>query len=205
MERLTRRPVLRIVLTSLALAGVVAGSLLAMRAAEPGRDVLVAARDLTTGDALAPADVRIVRVPEEAAASDALNGQDRLPQSWRSLPVASGTILTESLVAGSVDSRALGPHEARISLVVEEARVPRLEAGDTVDVWSIPGECDERGCSSSLLAGGVRIVSILKEEGPHWQSSPLLRIDVIVDERDSSAVLGHSGAENLSLALRTSR
>ena len=197
-----RWPAVRALLLATALAAVAVGALIAMRPAPDGVAVLVARRDVATGERLSPGDVAQVRVPVPARPADALDSVDDLPPTWPSAPIRQGTVLTETNVAGSPESRALGPDEARLVLSVGADQAVGLAAGDAVDLWSTPLLCDAEPCAASLLAASVRITSVQEPEEASWSSSDTARVGVVVRSRDIDAVLGHAATGSLSLVLR---
>ncbi|MFC7579861.1 hypothetical protein ACFQWG_01270 [Schaalia naturae] len=195
-------PVMRPVVAALALAGLVAGALLALRPAPQGVPVLVVRHDVATGQSLSDGDVWTVLVPPRARPADALEAGSSLPTAWEAAPIRAGTVLTESNVAGSPASRALSPGEAQVLLAVGADQAQGIAAGDLVDLWAPPPSCEENPCSASLLASEVRITSVVAPEASGWASSETVRVGVILRAADTDVVLGHAGSGSLSLVLR---
>lgn len=188
----------------LVLAAALAASSLTLVACSRGVDVLVLTRALSPGDALVPDAITRVRVPEQALPADALTPDDPLPESWPGGQVEAGTILSESIVSGSALGRSLNPGKTIVSVVLDQTQLPPVEGGDRVDLWGLPHNCDEVGCSAALLAQDARISSVSVSDAPAWESSAAARLDIIVNEADVRLVLGHAGTGTLSLALRPS-
>jgi len=192
----------RTVVLAVALAGLVMGSLLALRPAPQGVAVLVARHDIDTGQALSDDDIARVLVPGSARPADALSPDAEPPPTWESAPLVEGTVLTESNVAGSPASRALGPGQAQVMLSVGADQVQGLAPGDLVDVWAVPHTCEDTTCAASLLAPAVRIASVPVSEESTWTTSDTARVGVILRAVDTELVLGHAGSGSLSLVLR---
>ncbi len=192
----------RTIVLAVALTGLVVGSLLALRPAPPGVPVLVARHDIATGQAVSAGDLARVLVPSAARPVDALSADAAPPTTWESAPLVEGTVLTESNVAGSPASRALGPGQAQVILSVGADQVQGLSPGDLVDVWAIPRTCEDTTCAASLLAPAVRIASIPVSEESTWTTSEAARVGVILRAVDTELVLGHAGSGSLSLVLR---
>jgi SAF domain. len=193
---------LRPLLTAVLLVGLVVCALLALRPLPEGVVVLVATHALEEGAALEREDLREVRVPPEALPEDAWPVGAELPATWSGAPLPAGTILSESNVAGSAESRGLSPGEARLMLTVPLDQAIGLEVGDTVDIWSSPQMCDGSGCAASLLAEAVRLTSMVVDEDSSWGNSPTARVGLVLRAVDTGRVLGHTGAGTLSLVLR---
>ena len=163
--------------------------------------VLVLSRDLSKGDAFGPEVVRKLEVPDELFPEDALTPQTPLPDTWPSEPVKAGTILSESVLAGSALGRELAPDESLVTLMFDQSPV---EAGDVADLWALSGECDQSGCASRRVATNARISSISVKDAPAWDSSTSVRLDLIIKSTQVESLLGYSGAGALSLALSSS-
>ena len=194
--------VLRSVVLALALAGLVIGALMALRPPPTGVPALVAARALEPGRALTPGDTHVVAVPPEALPEDALDVDGELPATWDGPAITTGTVLTESNVAGSPLSRALGPDQAQITVSVPATQVDGVVAGDLVEVWASPDACADRSCAAALLADGVRIASVSVAEDSPWESSSGAHVGLVLQASDTDRVLGHAGSGSLSLVLR---
>ena len=166
--------------------------------------VLVLSRDLSKGDAFGPEVVRNLEVPDELFPADALAPGTPLPDKWPSEPVKAGTILSESVLAGSALGRELAPDESLVTLMFDQSRLPPVEAGDVADLWALSGECDQSGCASRRVATNARISSISVKDAPAWDSSTSVRLDLIIKSTQVESLLGYSGAGALSLALSSS-
>ncbi|WP_022867480.1 SAF domain-containing protein [Schaalia vaccimaxillae] len=204
MSFLSSWPFLKRLLVSLSALAIVMGIFVVLYGASPGMHVLVASQDLEEGQELSNENFTLVRVPSRAAPADAVPNVKSIGSHWRGPKVARGTIITESLLAGSAQSRALSSGKSRVSLVLDAAHVPELAAGDVVDLWSIPVECDETVCPATLLVPKVLIASLSNEDVSQWEASYSVRADVIVDSSSVQQVLGQSGTSTLSLVLRGS-
>ncbi|QPK81014.1 hypothetical protein G7Y41_08200 [Schaalia sp. ZJ405] len=202
MEFFTAWPVIRKILIGIAAALVVATVIWFLRPTSPGTSVVVATRNLKTGDRLSPAATTHVTVPPNAAPADALT-RDQLPDVWDGPAITQGTIITESLVSGSVLGRELSRDHAQISVVLERIHLPDIAPGDFVDVWAIPENCDDPSCSAFLLAGKVRIVSMKDGDASQWDTAQPIQVDLVVNSQDQGTILGHARTGTLGLTLRS--
>lgn len=196
-------PRLRLLLILISCVCAVAALVLLMRPS-PGTPALVLARDIARGDTLTSSHVREVRLPAEAVPRDLIPLDFQLPSRWPGESTREGTVLTESVLAGSALGRSLKPDESLVSIAIDSTLIPPLEAGDRVDVWGVPDSCDSDSCLAQRIASFGRISSISVDEASAWGSAPLARIDLIVDKAHTETVLGHAGTGTLSLALAPS-
>lgn len=192
-------------LAALALVAALGALALAILGGRSGSSVLVLASDVARGDPFGPASVKTVRAPDGLVPADALPTDSPLPAKWPGEPASAGTILSESVLAGSALGRSLRPEEALITVMFDRSRIPPLEAGDSVELRSPSGDYDLNGCVGASSTSRARISSISVSDAPAWESSASARLDLIVDAADIESVLGHSGAGTLSLALISSR
>lgn len=168
-----------------------------------GHRVLILATDIERGDAIDSSTVTSVEVPERVVPADAITSADVLPATWTGEPATKGTILSESVMAGSALGRSLKPGQNLISVILDRTQVPPLEAGDSVVLWGFPDNCDVNTCSASLLTNQALISSVSVNDASQWGSSATARLDIIVDEAVTETVLGHAGTHTLGLALAT--
>lgn len=180
-----------------------AGALVLLLRPTPGTPALALARDVQRGDAFDSSCVREVFLPEGAAPADVLAPDAPLPDVWPGEAASAGTVLSESVLAGSALGRALNANEALLSITLDSAQVPPMEPGDVVDVWGFPENCDVAGCEAQKIAPSARISSFTVTEAGAWSTSPLARIDVRVDSMYANAVLGHASTGTLTLTLRS--
>lgn len=166
-----------------------------------GHRVLILASDIERGDAINSSMITPIEVPEQVVPADAFTSADNLPTTWTGEPATKGTILSESVMAGSALGRSLKPGQNLISIVLDRTQVPPLEAGDSVVLWGFPDSCDVNTCSASLLTNQALISSVSVNDTSQWGSSATARLDIVVDEAVTETVLGHAGTHTLGLAL----
>lgn len=193
-------PKLRLILILIACLSSATALALLLRPA-PGTPALVLSRDIARGEAFSASQVREVRLPPEAVPHDLIPVDAPLPSRWPGERALAGTVLSESVLAGSALGRGLRPDESLISIALDSTHIPPLEAGDQVDLWGFPETCDATSCNAQRIASSGRISSVAVDEAPAWGSAPIARIDLIVDSAHTEAVLGHAGTGTLSLAL----
>lgn len=189
------------ILIGLSLVIALGALLLALAPLSAGERVLVLTRDLARDDPLERSALVVIEVPEAARPLDALDPEAPLPPRWPGEAVRAGTILSESVLAGSALGRSLAEGESLVSIALDPTHLPPLEAGDSADLWGFPENCDTHGCSATLVSSGARISSVNVGEAPSWSSSDVVRIDLIVDTTQTDEVLGHAGTGTLSVAL----
>lgn len=197
--------ILRPFLLSLVAAGLVAGAVFAWIPPPQGTPVLVTTQVLAPGDTLERDDVRVVRVPDDAVPTDALEVESTLPATWPVEGVEAGTILTDSNT-GDTTVGVLAPGERQVTIAMDAAQASLVHTGDVVDVWSTPSMCDQGTCTASLLASAVRIVSSVVTGDPSWGSAttPDAQVTLILRVEDIDRVLGHAGTNSLTVVLRPS-
>lgn len=192
------------ILVGLALITALSALVMSLSPFNSDPSVLVLRRDLARGDPLDRSAVMTVRVPAPARPRDALDVNAALPAHWPGEPVKTGTILSESVISGSALGRSLSPGQALVSVSLDPTQVPPLEAGDYVDVWGFPDNCDTQACAATLVSARAKISSVTVGEGATWTSSQAVKIDLIVNAHHTNTVLGHAGTATLSLALSPS-
>jgi pilus assembly protein CpaB len=163
---LRRRPRLRralAVVTAVAVAVAVASTVQRAEAARAAwgrsRPVVVAARDLAPGEALAPGDTQVVRYPEPLVPDDAL------------VQVAEGRVVRAAAFDGQVllarhvadagleGPAALVPPGARaVAVPVEPGAAPPLSVGQSVDVVAVVGV--DGAPQAVVLAAGAPVVAV---------------------------------------------
>ncbi len=167
----------------------------------PGTPALALARDIARGEALTSAHIRQVYLPEDAVPRDLIPIDSALPERWAGEHTLEGTVLSESVLAGSALGRSLRKDESLISITLDAAHIPPLEAGDHVDLWGFPESCEATTCKAQRLTRSGRISSITVDDTSAWGAAPLARIDLIVDAAHTESVLGHAGTGTLNLTL----
>lgn len=110
----------------LILASLVLG-MVTVRAADERRPVVLAARDLTPGVAIAPDDVTVEWVHLGSAASAYVIDPHEVIGQVASTPVAAGQLVPV------MSKRAMLPV---VALALRTLNLPALKRGDAVDVWS---------------------------------------------------------------------
>jgi pilus assembly protein CpaB len=145
----------RVLLAAGLTAGAVASGLAAVAPAGPETaPVLVAARDLPAGTALAPADVVVTAVPRDLVPSGALS--EGATGQVLAGPVRRGEPLTDVRVLGA----ALLPPGSSVAVpvrVAEPATAALVAAGDRVDVLSAAAE---GGAAARLVASGLSVLAV---------------------------------------------
>lgn len=167
-----------------------------------GTQVLIAGADISAGTPITGQVVVSTNAPADLVPDDAIKSVGSLPPVWPGPSIKKGTILSESLTAGSIHGRSVPTGFHRLSVTLPKNAMPELESGDLVDLWAMPYACDEHTCEASLISTEVLIGSISVEESPTWGSASTVRTELILRDTDTTKVLGHSGAGTLSLVLR---
>lgn len=133
----------RRLLAALVAGTTVAGSVAAARTPTGGAatSVVVAARDLAAGHELAAGDVRVVRLPGEAAPARALSTAADATGRTLSGPVGAGEPVTAARLTGPgiLVGQPVGTVAAHVA-VADPASTAMLRRGDRVSVISVAGE-----------------------------------------------------------------
>lgn len=180
------------------------GTLMYLRPPPPGVDVLVTSARLTSGMASSSA-VHTVAVPQAAVPADALSADADIPPRWVGADIEAGTVLTESNVAGSADSRALADDEAQVTIELPVDQLTRVSAGDTVQLWASDSFCadEQRKCPATLLADGIRIASISDHDSGPLADSPTQSVSIIMKADETERIVGHVTSDIITLVLRS--
>jgi pilus assembly protein CpaB len=152
----------------LAAALVLAAVLLALRpdpgaSAPPTLPLLVAARDLAPGTALAPADVRVVRAPETLRPGGALDSAETVAGRVLAGPAGVGEPITTIRLVGVENTRLVTGSPDAVAVPVrltDPAVADLLIPGTRVDVVSV----DAQGGTGQLLATDVTVITVRKED-----------------------------------------
>jgi pilus assembly protein CpaB len=112
----------------------VGAAVLAVRPpAEPTQDVVVAARDLSSGHLLQPEDLRVSRYPPDLVPPGSVSTVAALLGSPVALPLADGDVLTDRRVLSNGLLSREGD-EVVVPVLVPAEQVPLVRPGDLIDV-----------------------------------------------------------------------
>lgn len=172
----TRRRLLAALLAGLA----VWAGLTALRPAPPPTvPVLVAARAITGGVIIQPADVVVRELPEDALPADFLTGIDQAVGRPATLPLPSGAVLMPASVV-SRDSLA-APGMAVLPVVLTDTAAGLIEVGDHIDLIGSDGD------AMGTVASGARVVAVLGNDAngsalaPARSSGPTVLVELRPD------------------------
>jgi pilus assembly protein CpaB len=166
------------------------------------RPMLVAARDLAPGSTLTPADVRIVRGPDELVPAAAL---DEVAQ-------ASGRVLAGAATSGEpiTSARLVGAENTRLSTGAADAvAVPVRLADAAVAELLVPGArvdvvtLDPRGATDALLAADATVVTVRGDDadGAHPLEKGRLVV-VALPREEATRVASVSLGQPVTVTLR---
>ncbi|MDO4258994.1 MAG: hypothetical protein Q4C87_05670 [Actinomycetaceae bacterium] len=195
-------PVLRRFLICVTLIGMVVTIFTYVFSGEEA-EVWVTRQPLRSGEEFSADHLEVKSIPKDLVPSDVIPVGAPLPDQWNGGDIGASTILTESLLDGSIQGRELTDGWTRLSVVLPANQVPVMESGDIVEAWATSDICDVHGCSASSVAQEVRIASIATVDDSAWADSSTLRLELIVKDADIDVVLGHARAGTLSLVLRS--
>ena len=135
----------------------------ALRAEEPGRTVLVAARDLASGTVLAADDVRRARLPEAAVPAHSAMALVDVQGRTVAGPMRRGEVLTDRRIvdADHLSGFPDGTVLATVRLADADA-LSNLRVGDRVDVVAVD---PDGGAKAEVVARGVDIVTLPSRGG----------------------------------------
>jgi Flp pilus assembly protein CpaB len=152
-----RRPALAALALLLVLGGALSSALIAYRSGDR-IDVLVAARDISVGEEITAADLRVARVAADGAAFVESSAAANFVGTRARTEVPEGTLVNRTMfLAGSLVPR----DAAVVGVVLGAAQRPAggLRAGDVVRVFAV-GRDGEQGASGVELARAVRVSAV---------------------------------------------
>jgi pilus assembly protein CpaB len=125
--------------------------------------IWAAARDLTGGAALAPADVRVERLPATDVPTGALNATQPIVGRMLAAPVRRGEVLTDVRLLSTALLTALGT-SGLVAVPVRVADGPATAAlvqpGDRVDVVAAADPQDAGAVTATAVARGIRVLAV---------------------------------------------
>jgi pilus assembly protein CpaB len=169
----------------------------ARRAAGPMAAVVVAARDLDAGAAIAPADIRIAEMPEVYVPPAAVTAPSTAVGLVSAGPVGAG----EVLVATRLGASGFGPTVGygHVAVTVGFASVPQgLSAADRVDAYATYAGARPY---TTLVGEDLHILSIGEAETGFEGSQPT-PVTLDVDPETARQLLQAAAAGSLGLAAR---
>jgi Flp pilus assembly protein CpaB len=165
----------------------------------PTAPLVVAAHDLSAGDVLGPADIRVVRTEPELVPAGADTSVTRLPGRMVAAPMRSGEPFTDRRLVG----RALiggypGDVVATPVRIQDAEAVSLLRVGDRIDVYSATGE---PGAPAERVVTGAYVVTLPRPDlGTGGREGAMVVLAVTPTE---AARLAQAGAvTQLSVSLR---
>lgn len=178
----------------LIVGGAAAAGLLALRA-DTRVPVLVAARDIATGEQITAEALSTTPVAAEGTLLIPANRLDELVGTYADRPISAGQLLDTSMLA---EAGLLQPGTVAVgaSLAVGRAPASGLEPGDVVQLIRVD---DPAGV---VLVDDARVSSSFSE-GEETASSGALVATFIVDESDGAQVAAVAAAGNLAVVLVT--
>ncbi|MBV7295598.1 flagellar biosynthesis protein FlgA [Corynebacterium sp. TAE3-ERU12] len=175
--RLTRR---RVIAAALVVAAAAIAVVDLLRPAEPMATVLVAARDIDSGQRLADGDITHREIPAEQVPAAALSDAASAVARTSAGPIGSGEILTEMRFAGGPLAEAMtGVRGADVVAVAPRdlGLVPLLRTGDVVTVLGEGPEPITRGAQVVLVHDEAAVLLALPpEDAARVASSPTVTL-----------------------------
>jgi len=129
---------------------------------EPGRTVLVAARDLTAGALLSADDVRRASLPAAAVPPGALSEPAQAVGRTVTGAVRKGELLTDvRLIGPALLSAVAGPGAVATPVrLADPDATALLRAGDVIDVLAAPTAESSAGQPAQVVAAGVPVLAV---------------------------------------------
>lgn len=147
----------RLLAATLTCLGVFFG-LSAVTASPPGRQVLVAARDLDSGVRLNSTDVRVAEVPPAAAPRQAPSRASDVVGRLTSGAMREGEVLSDRRTVGAGPLDGFGPGRVLASVRITDPGVlALLRTGDAVDVVAVAGDDQPQ---ATVIARRARVVTL---------------------------------------------
>ena len=134
----------------------------AVRSEPPGRRVVVAAHDLSSGTVLVAEDVRRIRLPEPAVPAHSEQRVDDVVGRTVAGPMRRGEVVTDRRVvrADRMSGFPAGTVLATVRLADADA-VSSLGVGDRVDVVAVD---PDGGSETAVVARGAEIVTLPRRD-----------------------------------------
>ncbi|WP_026118311.1 Flp pilus assembly protein CpaB [Nocardiopsis salina] len=194
-----RRP-----LTALLAACALLSAVLVLRPPpEPGREVLVAARDLDASSPLGEADLAPRRVPESVLPEGAMATHTDTSGRRLSGPVREGEVLTDARLADP-PARPYGPGLVAAPVRVADAgSVSLITPGDRVDVLAASGSDDPTVAHSGPAVEVVSdrpVLAVPDDDSRGGEGGALLV--VAADPEEARSLAGAAADSRLSVSIR---
>lgn len=162
----------------LLVAGLLAASVaFAIQAVSPeppaGVAVLVAAKNLSGGTPLSPADVRLRDLPASAVPEGSLRLEADVTGRSLVAPVRAGEVITDVRVVGRSYLESYGDAFVATPVRIADAAAVRLlRAGEVIDVLAAGAGSDgTTGGAARLVASAVHVITIPRSDGSLLGSS----------------------------------
>jgi SAF domain len=191
-----RRPGLAALAVLLIVLGGAAAGLLALRV-DHRNPVLVAKRDITTGQRITNDDLAVARVAGDGLAMIPADQAGRVIGQYASTRIAAGRLIDDDMLNGS---GLLAPGMAATGLSLAPGRFPAsgLESGDVVQVVRT-NDGQGKVISARAVIGSVQTPA----EGVFGDSSQNTVVTVIVPQAEAAAVGAAGAADSVVLVLLT--
>ncbi|WP_305094177.1 Flp pilus assembly protein CpaB [Prescottella sp. R16] len=171
-----------------------------------GEPVVVAARDLTPGDVLTDADVRIVDRPGSELPQGSVQRIDGVTGRTVAAPVRGGEILTDLRVLGPrLAAAAAGSPDARVVPVrlTDTGVADVIREGDRVDVLTVRGH-DTGGStatppSATVLASDAAVVLVSPESSSGTRRERIVMLALPASEAGAVAAASLTDAITVTL------
>jgi pilus assembly protein CpaB len=192
----------RLVAAGLAGAAVLVGLQALRPPPPPSVDVMIAARDLLAGAALAPGDLVVAAVPRAVVPAGALSPGAAVDGRAVAGPIRSGEVITDVRLVGPALVAGLGDGLVATPVRVADAGTAGLvRPGDRVDVLATPAGPDTAGDPTRVVAADVVVVAVPgAADGGDFVDGALLVFATTPAEAASLA--GAAITDRLSLTLR---
>lgn len=191
-------------LTALLAASALLSAVLVLRPPpEPGREVLVAARDLDASSPLGDADLAPRHLPDTVLPEGALAADTAATGRRLSGPVREGEVLTDARLADP-PARPYGPGLVAAPVRVADAgTVTLLTPGDRVDVLAASAadpSAPARAGPAVEVVSDRPVLAVPDEDSGSGESGALLL--VAADTEEARALAGFAADSRLSVSIR---
>lgn len=193
----------RILATLLAATALVSAVLVVRPPPEPGTDVLVAARDLTAAEPLAPQDLTTRHLPDTALPEGALGTDTETAGHTLTGPVRQGEVITDARLSDP-PARAYGPGLIAAPVrVADPGAVELLTPGSRVDVLAASGHDDLQPAHAGPAVEVVRdrpVLALPTESDQGGEGGALILI--AAEPGEARELAGHATSARLSITVR---
>lgn len=192
-------------LVGLLVIGMVVAVVLALRPSDQGTTVWAAKRDIGYGESITASDATATVVPDAAIVEGALDFGDFADDDQQLLAaraIPRGTVLSESDLLGSPNSRTLQAGYSIIQLPLTSTAAMGVQSGDVLDIWGQLADCAELTCPLEVISQSAQVIE-LREISSSFTTDQDVLLIVSVDQASIGDVLGAANSGSINLVVKS--